>query len=209
MSSPVPNFAREWIDEPFKRVALRARFAAPYRRLRFDSFGKRSIVHKPQWIYGPHQMALGDGVVILGNSWLAVEKAAWELPAPVLQIGNDVWIRPFCTISAAESIVIEDHVVLSAFTTVIDSDHTSAPAENVLWNPLKTAPVRIGSGSWIGERVSVLRGSNIGRGCVIGANSVVSGEIPDHSVAVGAPARVVGTTDGPPAADADSPLVRS
>jgi len=195
--SRLPGFAREWADEPFKRVALRARFIAPYRRLRFHTFGKSSMIHRPQWVYGPRQMAIGDGVVILGNSWLSVERVAWNRPAPVLRIGDDVWVRPFCTISAAESVVIEDHVVLSAFTTVIDSDHTTAPSANVLWNPLKTSPVRIGSGTWIGERVAVLRGSNIGRGCVIGANSVVRGEIPDHSVAVGAPARVVGTTDGP------------
>ena len=49
-------------------------------------------------------------------------------------------------------------MVISAFSTVIDSDHTMGPKPNVLSNPLKTAPVRIGRGSWIGERVGVLRG---------------------------------------------------
>jgi acetyltransferase-like isoleucine patch superfamily enzyme len=49
--------------------------------------------------------------------------------------------------------------------------------------PLATSPIRIGRGTWIGER------------CIIGANSVVRGRIPDNSIAVGAPARVVGTTE--------------
>jgi acetyltransferase-like isoleucine patch superfamily enzyme len=186
---------RPWVDQPMKRVALRARFVRPYRRARFHAFGHRSILHRPEWVYGPHQIAIGEGVVILSHAWLAVERSAWDRSAPVLRLGDDVWIRPFCTISAAESILIEDHVVISAFTTIIDSDHTfGADSGNVLWNPLETAPVRIGSGTWIGERVAVLRGSNIGRSCVIGTNSVVRGEIPDHSVAVGAPARVVGST---------------
>lgn len=168
---------------------------APYRRLRFGAFGKGSIVHRPEWIYGPRKIEIGRGVVILSHAWLAVERTAWDRPGPTLRIGDDVWIRPFCTISAAESVVVEDHVVISAFTTVLDSDHTvTAESPNVLWNPLATTPVRIGSGTWIGERVAVLRGSNIGRGCIIGANSVVRGEIPDYSVAVGAPARVVGST---------------
>jgi acetyltransferase-like isoleucine patch superfamily enzyme len=57
-----------------------------------------------------------------------------------------------------------------------------------------SSPVRVGAGTWIGERVAVLRGANIGRCCIIGANSVVRGEIPDYSIAVGAPARVVGST---------------
>jgi acetyltransferase-like isoleucine patch superfamily enzyme len=194
-SSVGPAAARGWINEPMKRVVLRARIARPYRRLRFHAFGRRSILHRPEWVYGPQQIAIGDGVVILSHSWLAVERDAWDRPAPVLRLGDDVWIRPFCTISAAESVLIEDHVVISAFTTVVDSDHTrGGGSENVLWNPLATSPIRIGSGTWIGERVAVLRGSNIGRSCVIGANSVVRGEIPDHSVAVGAPARVVGST---------------
>jgi serine acetyltransferase len=53
------------------------------------------------------------------------------------------------------------------------------------------APVTIGNGSWLGHGVMVLPGSHIGRHVVIGANSVVSGDIPDYSVAVGVPARVI------------------
>jgi acetyltransferase-like isoleucine patch superfamily enzyme len=63
-------------------------------------------------------------------------------------------------------------------------------------NPLETSPIRIGRGTWIAERVAVLRGADIGRCCIIGANSVVKGTIPDYSIAVGSPARVVGRVDG-------------
>ena len=182
------------LARPIGRVALRGRILEPYRRRRFHSFGRSSILHKPDWVVGAGHIAVGDRVLILHGMWLAVEKPAWSLPAPVVTIGDGVAIRPYCTISAAESIVIEDDVVISAFTTVIDSDHTMGPRDNVLQNPLKTAPVHIGRGSWIGERVGILRGSRIGEHSVIGTNSVVKGEIPPYSVAVGAPARVVGTT---------------
>ena len=70
-------------------------------------------------------------------------------------------------------------------------------------NPVETAPVRIGRGTWLAERVAVLRGANIGRCCIVGANSVVRGEIPDYSIAVGAPAKVVGEVTGVDA-DADA-----
>jgi acetyltransferase-like isoleucine patch superfamily enzyme len=146
-------------------------------------------------VYGPQHIAIGSRTLILAHVWLSVERPAWDRPGPVIDIGDGVGIRPYCTISAAESIIIEDHVVLSAFSTVIDSDHTfDGPSESVIWNPLRTAAVRIGRGSWIGERVAILRGSNVGRFCIVGANSVVRSEIPDHSVAGGAPARVVGST---------------
>ena len=127
--------------------------------------------------------------------WLAAERPTWHVPGPAIRIGSHVAVRPYVTISAAESITIEDNVVISAFTTVIDSDHTYANGlPNVMHNPLVSSPVRVGEGTWIGERVAVLRGSDIGRCCMIGANSVVRGEIPDYSIAVGAPARVVGST---------------
>jgi acetyltransferase-like isoleucine patch superfamily enzyme len=51
--------------------------------------------------------------------------------------------------------------------------------------------VRIGPDTWIGTKVSVLRGTRIGRGCVLGAHAVVRGDIPDYMIAVGSPARVV------------------
>jgi acetyltransferase-like isoleucine patch superfamily enzyme len=52
-------------------------------------------------------------------------------------------------------------------------------------------PVVIGDGSWIGAGSVILPGARIGKHVAIGANSVVNGEIPDFSVAVGSPAKVV------------------
>ncbi len=191
------------IDEPMRRVALEARLKRPWRTLRFRSFGERSVLHRPDWVYGPHVIEIGSDVIILPHIWLSAERQTWNTDRPAIEIGDGVGIRPYCTLSAAQSIVIEDNVVLSAFTTVVDSNHTfDGPSENVLWNPLSSAPVRIGRGTWVGERVAVLAGAQIGRFCMIGANSVVNGEIPDHSVAVGSPARVVGST-------ADSEAVRA
>ena len=187
---------RGYIDRPIKRVALRARFTRPWWRRRFHEFGEGSILHRPDWVFGPHLMTVGRGTMIFHGAWLSVEREAWEAGEPVLRIGSGVGIRPYCTISAAESVVIEDFVVLSAFSTVVDSDHTFVRGEpSVLKGPLVTAPIRIGRGTWIGERVAILRGSDIGSRCVIGANSVVRGRIPDTSIAVGAPARVVGSTE--------------
>ncbi len=53
------------------------------------------------------------------------------------------------------------------------------------------AEVRIGAGAWLGQNVVVMPGVTIGCNAVIGANSVVTSDVPDHSVAVGAPARLI------------------
>lgn len=182
-------------EEPLHAVALEARLREPLRRRQFDSFGQRSILHRPAWVYGAHKASVGDGCMLLTGLWLAVERLAWTQPAAVLRLGDRVAVRPWCTLSAAVGIDLEDDVVLSACVTVVDSEHTFARGNpNVLYNPLETAPVRIGRGTLVGANSTVLAGADIGRQCVIGAGSVVRGTIPDFSVAVGAPARVVGST---------------
>lgn len=196
-SRPARGPLADWRNEPLKAVALRARLMQPRRRRQFHSFGAGSILHKPAWLYGPHHIAVGRNVILLEGLWLSAERVGWKRPEPTLRIGDGVGVRPFCTISAAESVVIEDNVILSAYTSVLDSEHTWRGGHpNPVWNPLDTAPVRIGEGTLVGAGVAILAGAQIGRFCLIGANSVVKGEIPDFSVAVGAPARVVGTTFG-------------
>lgn len=186
------------LQEPMWRVALRARAMEPVRRRQFATFGSHSVVHRPSWLYGTRHMAIGRDVLVMPGAWLAVERQAWDADEPVVRIGDRVGIRTNVTISAATSIVIEDDVVFGGGVTVVDSDHTyRAGRPNVLDNPVDASPIRIGRGSWIGDHTSVLRGATIGAFCMIGANSVVRGDIPDHSVAVGAPARVVGQTDPP------------
>ena len=178
-----------------RRVALKARVMRPYWRRRFRRFGEGSILDSPNWLYGPQHIEIGDGVVIFKSAWLSVERRAWESPDAVITIGDGAMIRGYCTISAAAGVTISEGVVLSQFSTVIDNDHVHNPnSPNVVWGgELAVSPIRIGRGTSIGERVAVLRGSDIGEYCTIGSNSVVRGKIPDYSIAVGAPARVVGT----------------
>lgn len=192
------------------RVTQRARLLHPYWRRRFHSFGAGSILHDPVWLYGAHKIAVGEGTII-GMGMLSVEFPAWKRPGPAIRIGDRVGIRQLTTITAAESVVVEDDVGIGAHSFVSDLEHlplardhaaresVSLPSRRAQLNPamggeLKTSPTRIGRGSLVFERVAVLSGSNIGEYCVIGTNSVVRGHIPDYSVAVGAPARVVGST---------------
>jgi acetyltransferase-like isoleucine patch superfamily enzyme len=152
------------------------------------------VVDRPAWVYGPGRISVGDGVLILQGCWLAANHETWVHPEPALVIGNRVGLRMGCTLSASERIVLEDDVIIGAHCSIVDNDHLHHPNPNVLQNPVNTAPIRIGRGTWLGDGVSVTKGADIGEHCSIGANSVVVGTIPDHSVAVGAPARVVGST---------------
>jgi acetyltransferase-like isoleucine patch superfamily enzyme len=166
--------------------------------MQFHSFGARSICHKPFWIEGAPKIAIGEDVGLLGV-WLGVVGKAWTDPdpAPRLRIGNGVAVLPYGRIIAFESVVIEDHVAIAAGCLIGDAEHTKASGwDSFAQGPLETAPTRIGRGTLLAERVTVLKGSNIGKGCFIGTNAVVQGTIPDYSIAIGTPARVVGRTRG-------------
>lgn len=197
MWPPVPAAVTNLIRYPMPRIELRGQLTRPYWKRRFQSFGEQTIIHRPGQVFGAHQMRIGHHSLVLAGCYLAVETPAWDRPAPVLSIGDRVGIRPYCMISASESITIEDDVMIGAFSSVIDSDHTFNDGRpNVVHNEVTTAPIRIGRGTWLGERVAVLKGTTIGRCCIVGTNSVVSGTIPDYSVAMGFPARVVGKVEG-------------
>ncbi len=182
-------------EDPIRRVAL---FNVPFRPLRvrqFRQFGSRSFVDRPTWLYGTRHIEIGERVMLLRGAWLAVERTAWERPDSALIIGDGVAARPGCTISAGQSIVIEDAVVMGMNVTVIDSKHTwSAGNVSPLHNPLECVPVRIGRGTWLADRVTVAAGTEIGEQCAIGANTTVGGKVPDCSIVIGNPGRVVGST---------------
>jgi acetyltransferase-like isoleucine patch superfamily enzyme len=174
---------------------VRNRLIRPLRIRQFAAFGHHSFVDRPAWLYGTHHISIGQGVIVLEGSWLAVEKVAWTRPGPVLHIGDRVGIRTGCTISAAESIFIESDVSMGGGVTIIDSKHTWATGKpNILDGPIESSPIRIGRGTWIADRVTVAAGADIGEQCAIGPNSVVSSQIPDFSLVLGNPGRVVGST---------------
>lgn len=97
------------------------------------------------------------------------------------------------TISAAEQVIIEEYVLLARNVYISDHSHAFEDVTVPIMNQgiEGISPVRIGRQSWIGQNAVVLPGAKIGVHCIIGANSVVNAIIPDYSVAVGAPARVI------------------
>jgi acetyltransferase-like isoleucine patch superfamily enzyme len=191
--------AQRRLTDPRSLMRLSARMPHPYWEFRFHRFGPDSHVKRPIWLAGAHKIAIGNRCVIFPG-FLSVEPQAWDKPGPALVIGDGAAMRHFCTISAAESVVIEEDVSMAPYVQIFDGrPGMDGPHDQPELNPLVTEPVRIGRGAGLGERVAVLPGSNIGRHAMVGANSVVDGDIPDYALAVGVPARVVGRTRAPEA----------
>lgn len=116
-----------------------------------------------------------------------------------LFFGNGVQINDFVHISALEKVEIGDNVLIASKVFIADLEHgsysgdlnDSVPNTIVKDRPLSSKHVKIGDNVWIGELVSILPGVTIGENSIIGANSVVTKNIPANCIAVGNPARVI------------------
>lgn len=85
---------------------------------------------------------------------------------------------------------IGDRVLFGPFVSIFAATHETG-VQSRRDGVEYAKPVVIGDDCWIGGNVTIMPGVNIGRGCTIGAGSVVTKDVPDFSVSIGSPARVV------------------
>ena len=157
----------------------------------FKRIGKHSKIVSPLRIDGKRFIFVGDNVEIQYKTWLACVPLT-GVDIPVLHIGDGTRIGNFNHIYATQEIIIEDNVLTADKVYISDNSHSYTDIEQPIWQQSikQLSPVRIGEGSWLGENVCVI-GASVGKHCVIGANSVVTHDIPDYSIAVGSPAKVI------------------
>lgn len=117
----------------------------------------------------------------------------------VLCIGENVQINDYVHISAMENVTIGNHVLIASKVFISDLNHGSYGTDDIHDSPnippnkrkLYSKSIIIEDNVWLGEFVSVLQGVTIGKGTIIGANSVVSKSLPSYVIAVGIPAKVI------------------
>ena len=182
----------------------KAYFTLKYGKYRKIHSGYHSLLIKPLQIDGPEGIAIGDQTYIAEGAWLFADTVngasridsgssdAKDSTACSLRIGAHCEIGHFAHIVAKQSVTIEDSVLFADKVFVSDCTHEFADIEKPVLNQPVTfiKEVTIGEGSWLGENVCVL-GASIGKHCIIGSNAVVTKDIPDYSIAVGSPARVI------------------
>jgi len=172
--------------------AIRATSA---RARRFAGFGERTVICFPVTaLFGEPHIRVGEGTVI----GPLVSLSAGVGPGQDLGNREVVTIGDRCVIGKGNGIVGHGHVTIGddVFTGhnvyVTDANHGYDDPRVPIGRQFAPAePVAIGDGSWLGHGTIVLPGCTIGRHVVVGAGSVVTGDLPDFSVAVGNPAHVI------------------
>ena len=170
---------------------------------KFHSFGQRSLIMwKPTTIFNEQYISIGEDTLIGEGVALSAGMVPGQecISSPVVTIGDRCLIGRGSGIVGHFSIIIGNDVWTGHHVYITDQNHGYEDITKPISQ--QTQPERavvIGDGSWLGYGAVVLPGVTIGTHCVIGANSVVTSDTPDFSVAVGAPARVIrryDATDG-------------
>ena len=159
----------------------------------YGSIGEKSIVYTPKISdKNSKSVFIGNNVEILPNSRIQLypEKSGKN---PKITIGDCCYIGYNFSMLAGDDITIKNNVLIASNVLISSENHGTDPESDIPYSgqPLLSAPVFIGEGCWIGERVMILPGVTIGKKCIIGAASVVTKDVPDYCIALGSPAKVV------------------
>ena len=162
---------------------------------RFGRFGNGSVICFPtNTIFNEQFIEIGEGTMIGPHVTLSAGMVPGQhcVTDPVVRIGDRCLIGKGSGIVGHLAIDIGDDVWTGHHVYITDQNHGFEDITRpISQQSMPERPVVIGAGSWLGHGTVVLPGATIGRHVVVGANSVVTGHLPDFSIAVGAPARVV------------------
>ena len=145
-------------------------------------------------IFGEN-ISIGDYATLICSSDKKIDISTWQTDKlnGSISLGSYILISPGTSIRSAESIDIGDSTMIASDVVITDSDwHGIYDRTDYVATP---KPVKIHKNVWIGERSIILKGTQIGENSIIGAGSVVHGDIPPNSVYAGNPAKEVKKLD--------------
>lgn len=159
----------------------------------FKTFGRMSSILNPRMLTNPRFIEIGNNVGIGRYSRLEAIVTDIPGPAPVLRIGDATHIEEYFHVAASQVVEIGKSVLIASRVYITDHNHSysdiNAPISSQGVD--NKGPVIIEDNAWLGEGCAVLPGVKIGRNSVVGANAVVTTDVPPYCVVAGVPARVI------------------
>jgi acetyltransferase-like isoleucine patch superfamily enzyme len=134
----------------------------------------------------------GYGRIVLGR-WVHIgDDNRLRAHEGTLRVGDRTVFGRDNTVNCYLDIEFGAATIVADWVYVCDFDHVYADVGVPIKDQgIVKSPVRVGPDVWVGVKVTILRGITVGRGSVLAAHTVVNKDVPDHSVVVGVPGRVV------------------
>lgn len=145
--------------------------------------------------FGKAGIVLGDSVTLREGAWIQCASHPAS-PGEGLVVGSHTYIGPNVIIGIGGRINIGEGCQLGSGVTLIAENHSVGADGRPSAHDVVRKGISIGAGSWIGHRVTILDGVELGDNCVVGAGAVVTRSFPEGSVVAGIPARVIKSPAG-------------
>lgn len=159
----------------------------------FKKLGHKSVLSVPFLVEGAKYISIGKKVYVRSNAWMsALSQENYKSNDVKLSIGESTYIGRNAHIVALKNIRIGKDVLIGDNVYIADNYHIFDRIDL----PYKDqgigfkSQVVVGDGTWVGENVCIIS-SKIGKQCIVGANSLVIDDVPDYTMVVGSPARIV------------------
>ena len=158
-----------------------------YELMRRGAFARWPLHGNVLEAFGEGRLEIAPQVLLEPNVWITAPGDAR------VRIGSGSFLNIGVMVAAVELVEIGEHCMFANGCFVTDGNHRfEDPSKPVPWQGFSSkGPTRVGDNVWCGANVVITSGVTIGERCVIGANSVVTQDLPPHSIAAGAPAKVL------------------
>lgn len=163
----------------------------------FSSYGKHTKIKPKLFILGGKHISIGKKCSVGINSTITAWCNFKEFKyTPLIKIGDNCSFGNYCHISSINKIVIGNNVLAGKWVTITDNSHGAVDKANLKLPPLdrklySKGAVIIEDDVWIGDKATILPNVSIGQGSIIGANAVVTKDVPKYSVVAGNPATII------------------
>ena len=162
------------------------------RKSGFKKRGKKCYFGKPLFLLGKKYFSFGKGITIYKGARIECYSSyADEKLYPNLVIGDFTIIGYNFQCLVTTNCFIGNNCMIASNVLISTENHGMNPEQNYLDQPLVSKEIIIGDNVWLGERVIILPGVQIGNNAIIGAGSVVTKSIPSNCIAVGNPAKII------------------
>ena len=159
-------------------------------------FPKARLIRFPFDIRGKKYIKYGKNFTT--GTGCRIEAYKFFSDSPKLIIGNNVQINDYVHLACGQSLIIEDDVLIASKVYISDISHgnysgenQSFPEEKAKNRKIFSKTVKICENVWIGENAIILPGVEIGKNSIIGAESVVTKNVPENCIVAGNPAKII------------------
>lgn len=174
----------------FRNELFRDGYGSAKWKKKFGKFGENTRIEYPVILQGTNRIFVDDESVILKNARLQNYNTDGDNG---IYIGKDCYLGFNLSILNAGKIIIGNSVLMASNVLISSENHGMNPELDIPYmnQKLSSNNVKIKDGVWIGQNVCILPGVTIGKKSIIGAGSIVTKSVPDYSIAVGNPAKVI------------------